>query len=160
MNSNISKIMEIKKEFLLPNNIYEEGELLNVLSDCTEEQKKTIANFPFRKPTTVLILSVLLGSLGVDRFYLGDIAKGILKYITFGGLGIWWVIDILNAKKRCRDYNCKKLIASINDPTIATKIQQNDEAINKVIKTAKAAAPVVKAAKDGLKDIQDTFYVN
>ena len=160
MNSNISKIMEIKKEFLLPNNIYEEGELLNVLSDCTEEQEKTIANFPFRKPKTVLILSVLLGSLGVDRFYLGDIAKGILKYITFGGLGIWWVIDILNAKKRCRDYNCKKLIASINDPAIATKIQQNDEAINKVIKTAKAAAPVVKAAKDGLKDIQDTFYVN
>ena len=160
MNSNISKIMEIKKEFLLPNNIYEEGELLSVLSACTEEQEKIIANFPFRKPSTVLILSVLLGSLGVDRFYLGDIAKGILKYITFGGLGIWWVIDILNAKKRCRDYNCKKLIASINDPAVATKIQQNDETINKVIKTAKAAAPVVKVAKDGLKDIQDTFYVN
>lgn len=75
MIQNISKIVEIKKEFLLPNNIYEEGELLNVLSSCTEEQENIIANFPYRKPSTVLILSVLLGSLGVDRFYLGDIAK-------------------------------------------------------------------------------------
>lgn len=36
MNQNIGKIVEIKKEFLLPNNIYEEGELLNVLSSYTQ----------------------------------------------------------------------------------------------------------------------------
>ena len=79
---------------------------MGVLSAYTEEQEK-IANFPFRKTSRVLILSVFLGSFGGERFYLGDVAKGVLKYITFGGLGIWWVIDILNAKKRCRDYNCK-----------------------------------------------------
>lgn len=42
-----------------------------------------------------LILSILVGSLGVDRFYMGYIGTGILKLITFGGFGIWWLIDLI-----------------------------------------------------------------
>ena len=42
-----------------------------------------------------LILSILVGSLGVDRFMMGQIGLGILKLITGGGCGIWWLVDII-----------------------------------------------------------------
>ena len=43
---------------------------------------------------TTLIISIFLGELGIDRFYLGYTKLGIIKLITCGGFGVWWVIDI------------------------------------------------------------------
>lgn len=48
----------------------------------------------FKDPTMALILSVLVGSLGIDRFYIGDVGLGIGKLLTCGGAYIWWLIDI------------------------------------------------------------------
>ncbi len=42
-----------------------------------------------------LLLSIFLGHLGIDRFYLGYVGKGLLKLVTFGGLGVWWIYDMI-----------------------------------------------------------------
>ena len=42
-----------------------------------------------------LLLEFFLGYLGIHRFYVGKIGTGILMLITGGGLGIWWLIDLI-----------------------------------------------------------------
>lgn len=49
-----------------------------------------------KNKTTALILSILVGGLGVDRFYLGYTGMGVLKLLTGGVFGIMWIIDIVN----------------------------------------------------------------
>lgn len=46
-----------------------------------------------KDPTILLIVSLLGGELGIDRFMLGDTGLGIVKLITCGGFGIWFIID-------------------------------------------------------------------
>ena len=42
-----------------------------------------------------LLLCFFLGFLGVHRFYVGKIGTGVLQLVTFGGLGIWALVDFV-----------------------------------------------------------------
>lgn len=64
-----------------------------------------------------LVLSIFVGEFGIDRFYLGKIGTGILKLVTLGGLGIWWIIDIiLIATGDMRDKNGNALVRKFDLP--------------------------------------------
>jgi TM2 domain-containing membrane protein YozV len=40
-----------------------------------------------------LLMSIFFGYLAVDRFMMGHIGLGLLKLFTFGGFGVWWLVD-------------------------------------------------------------------
>lgn len=59
---------------------------------------------PAKDQGAALLCSVFLGTLGVDRFYLGQTGLGIAKLVTCGGAGVWAMIDtILIGMGKMRD---------------------------------------------------------
>jgi TM2 domain-containing membrane protein YozV len=68
----------------------------------------------FKNPTTAIILSVLIGSFGIDRFYLGDTGLGIAKLLTCGGLGIWTLVDWFLIMGLARQRNYDTLVATLS----------------------------------------------
>ncbi len=42
-----------------------------------------------------ICLSFFFGFLGLDRLYLDQLWLGLFKFLTFGGIGIWWFIDLI-----------------------------------------------------------------
>lgn len=68
-----------------------------------------IQTLQFKEPTTSLIVSLLGGNLGIDRFMIGDTGLGIAKLLTCGGLGIWAIVDWFMIMGATREKNMAKL---------------------------------------------------
>lgn len=75
----------------------------------TSDQLATVNMLQFHSPTTILIISIFLGGLGVDRFMLGETGLGIAKLLTCGGCGIWTIIDWFCIVDKARQSNFNKL---------------------------------------------------
>ena len=61
----------------------------------------------WRDSLATMLLSWPLGELGVDRFYIGQIGLGVLKLITGGRFGIWWLVDTIIPTVRFGEENRK-----------------------------------------------------
>ena len=59
----------------------------------------------YKDPTTILIVSILTGSLGIDRFMIGDTGLGIGKLLTCGGFGVWYLVDLFLIMGATREKN-------------------------------------------------------
>lgn len=70
-----------------------------------------IQSLDYQDPTIVLIVSIVLGYLGVDRFLIGDIGYGVLKLLTGGGCGVLALIDWFLIMDRTKTKNFEKFIS-------------------------------------------------
>jgi TM2 domain-containing membrane protein YozV len=78
-----------------------------------DERSSVLHMTQLKNPTTAIILSVLIGHFGIDRFYIGDTGLGIAKLLTCGGLGIWTLVDWFLIMGLARERNYEKLAAAI-----------------------------------------------
>lgn len=83
------------------------------LKDMTDDKFVQVSSVSYKNPTTMLILSIFLGSLGVDRFMIGDTGLGIAKLLTCGGAGIWTIIDWFIIKDKTNESNFKQFNESL-----------------------------------------------
>lgn len=77
------------------------------LQDLSSEQLIALNSIEFKDPTMVLIIAIFF--CGVDRMLIGQVGLGVLKMITAGGCGIWWLIDLFSISEATRQYNLNKL---------------------------------------------------
>ena len=89
------------------------ADVKTILENMSEDKQATLAMAEFRDPTISLIISLLGGGLGIDRFYIGDTGLGIAKLLTCGGLGIWSIIDWFLIMSAVREKNFQKLLALV-----------------------------------------------
>ncbi len=94
------------------------GDKLNYLKGALEKASDDAYNSVLMaktyNKTTTLLLSIFLGGLGVDRFYIGDtgigVAKLLLGWLTFG---IWPLVDIFCTYKKAQEKTFNNIISAL-----------------------------------------------
>jgi serine/threonine protein kinase len=107
------KIEELADMYIMAHAKYFESskiaQIRESLMKLDESKLATLRTLNFKEPQTALILSLLLGAYGIDRFYIGDTGLGVGKLLTCGGLGLWAIIDWFTIQKATRVKNFEKL---------------------------------------------------
>lgn len=81
------------------------------LNSLNESQMMSIGSVEIKDPTMILVVSLVAGALGVDRFLIGDIGMGLFKLLTAGGCGVFYIIDWFFISKRTREKNLQRLMS-------------------------------------------------
>lgn len=99
--------------FIMSNGKFFESHQMNMIRErllaLDDSKWPVLSTTQFKDPTTTLIVSILAGSLGIDRFMIGDTGLGVGKLLTCGGLGIWAIIDWFMIQKATREKNMQKI---------------------------------------------------
>jgi TM2 domain-containing membrane protein YozV len=79
------------------------------LLELPEDKWILLQTLSLKDPTTSIIVSILAGQLGIDRFLIGDTGLGIGKLLTCGGFGIWAIVDWFLIQGATREKNLQML---------------------------------------------------
>ena len=91
-------------------------QIKELLLEIDDDKYYIVQSIPLKDTTTLMIVSVIAGAYGVDRFMLGDVGLGVAKLLTCGGMGIWAIIDIFTVTSRTKEYNYIKFMQAIKGP--------------------------------------------
>jgi TM2 domain-containing membrane protein YozV len=100
--------------YIMANQKYFPAERMMFIRDkllATDDNRfAMVSTVEMKDPTTLLLISIFLGSLGIDRFMLGDTGMGVLKLLTGGCCGILTIIDWFSISRKTRELNFNNLM--------------------------------------------------
>lgn len=104
-SSRVDLFLMVNSKYFEANHLMEIKERLNDLND---QQWNMLMTAQFKDPFVILIISILAGTFGIDRFMLGEVGLGIAKLLTCGGFGIWHIIDLFIIMGNTREHNYQR----------------------------------------------------
>ena len=84
--------------------------LKNKLLKMDKDKFERVCLCDLKSPTVILLISVFLGGIGIDRFMIGDIGMGILKLLTCSLCGTLWIYDIFTITEKVKKINFESII--------------------------------------------------
>ena len=78
-----------------------------------EQRFQMVSMIELKDPTTLLLISIFIGGLGIDRFMICDTGMGILKLLTGGCCGVLTIIDWFTISKKTKELNFNNVMAQI-----------------------------------------------
>lgn len=116
----VQTILAQYREYVEPEQL---SVLYNLLKNVSDESYEKLLYLPLKSPMVTLMLSIFAGTLGVDRFYLGDIGLGVTKLLlvplaiifTLGIGVIWPLLDIYFCYKKAQKKNFESIMCAIHE---------------------------------------------
>ena len=103
--------------FIMSNQKYFPAEKIMFLKEklyrLDEEKFSMVSCIELKDPTTLLLISLFLGGMGIDRFMLKDTGMGVLKLLTGGCCGILTIIDWFSIQKKTKEINFNKFMTML-----------------------------------------------
>ena len=103
--------------YIMTNQKYFPAEKIMLIKDrllaLDEQRFQMVSMIELKDPTTLLLISIFIGGLGIDRFMIGDTGMGILKLLTGGCCGVLTIIDWFTISKKTKELNFNNVMAQI-----------------------------------------------
>lgn len=109
--------------------------IVEKLQSVDNDTLMLISSLNYKDPTTMLIVSLFLGGLGVDRFLLGETGMGVLKLLTAGCFGVLTIIDWCTIISKTRKKNFEIFMESVNIKnyfSVKNTFPQNKNSFNNI----------------------------
>lgn len=107
MTEKASNYLMINGKYFSDNDLFTVKKHLELMDDS---QIDSLTLVTYKDPIWAIIFSLLFGSLGIDRFYIGDMGLGIAKLLTCGGFGIWTIVDWFLIMGKAKEKNFTNFI--------------------------------------------------
>ncbi len=99
--------------YIMSNSKFFEGSQIPYIREqllqMDENKWVMLSSLNLKDPTIMLVVSLIAGGFGIDRFMMGDTGLGVAKLLTCGGFGIWSIVDWFTVMGRAKELNMNRL---------------------------------------------------